>query len=271
MTKVDRFSLNLYNKVMIKIIFFDIDGTLVNYGSQCISKPVIESLCKLQEKGIKLFLATGRPNFVIPKFDGIQFDGALAFNGAYCFDQENVLYKNPINKDELKKIQRNAKKINKAIAYATTDEMTCDFYQENLDRYFKMAGQNCPPSKDMKKILEKDIYQMMIATTAKEDEALLEGIQDLKSVRWVDFATDIIPSNGGKEIAIQKILDYYGFKQEETMAFGDGGNDAGMLHYAHIGVAMANGMPEAKDVANYITTDVKEDGIVDALKHFDLL
>ncbi len=271
MTKVDRFVNPIYNMSMIKIIFFDIDGTLVNYGSQSISKPVTEALRKLQEKGIKLFLATGRPNFVIPKFEGIQFDGALAFNGAYCFDQNNVLYKNPIPKDELIKIRKNAEKINKSIAYASTDQMVCDYYQDNLDRYFKMAGQSCPPSKDINEFLEKDVYQMMVATTSTEDPALLEGIQNLKSVRWVDFATDIIPSNGGKEVAIQKILSYYGFKQEETMAFGDGGNDAEMLRYAHIGVAMDNAMPEAKEAANYITKDVKDDGIIHALKVFDLI
>lgn len=271
MTKVDRFSFHLYNMGMIKIIFFDIDGTLVNYGSQSISKPVIESLRKLQQKGIKLFLATGRPNFVIPKFEGIQFDGALAFNGAYCFDQNNVLYKNPIQKNELIKIRKNAQKMNKSIAYASTDQMVCDYYQENLDRYFKMAGQSCPSSKDINEFIEKDIYQMMVATTSKEDPYLLEGIQNLKSVRWVDFATDIIPSNGGKEVAIQKILSYYGFKQDETMAFGDGGNDAEMLRYVKIGVAMDNAMPEAKEAADYITKDVKEDGIVYALKAFHLI
>lgn len=55
------------------------------------------------------------------------------------------------------------------------------------------------------------------------------------------------------------------------MAFGDGGNDKKMLEYAHIGVAMENGMPEVKAIADYITSDVKEDGIVAALKHFEIL
>ena len=120
-------------------------------------------------------------------------------------------------------------------------------------------------------MLEEDIYQIMIGSTAKDDEIILDGIQELQSVRWVDFATDIIPVSGGKEVAMQKVLDYYGFQQEECMAFGDGGNDKKMLEYAHIGVAMENGMPEVKAIADYITSDVKEDGIVAALKHFEIL
>lgn len=268
---MDRFVCLSYNKIMIKIIFFDIDGTLVNYGTHTITPAVTDALLQIQKKGIKLFLATGRPNFVIPKFEGIQFDGALAFNGAYCYDHEGVIYKNPLNKDEIHILQTNAKKLNKAIAYATTEEMFSDYFQENLDRYFKMAGQNCPPSKNIDGILEKEIYQMMIATTKEEDSILLDGIQQLKSVRWIDFATDIIPYNGGKEIAMEQVLSHYGFKHEECMAFGDGGNDAGMIQFAHIGVAMENGMDEVKECADYITKDVKEDGIIHALKHYKIL
>ena len=55
------------------------------------------------------------------------------------------------------------------------------------------------------------------------------------------------------------------------MAFGDGENDIPMIKAAGIGVAMENGMPEVKAIADYITSDVKEDGIVAALKHFEIL
>ena len=55
------------------------------------------------------------------------------------------------------------------------------------------------------------------------------------------------------------------------MAFGDGGNDVPMLSHVGLGVAMGNASPEVQAAANYVTTSVDEDGIMNALKHFNIL
>ena len=70
---------------------------------------------------------------------------------------------------------------------------------------------------------------------------------------------------------MKKILEYYGIRSEECMAFGDGGNDIPMLQYAGIGVAMGNARPEVQQVANFVTSSVDDNGIVFALKHFGIL
>ena len=61
------------------------------------------------------------------------------------------------------------------------------------------------------------------------------------------------------------------WKQEEIMVFGDGPNDAKMLSWAGIGVAMGNGVDEAKAAADYVTTSVDQDGVKNALLHFGIL
>ena len=55
------------------------------------------------------------------------------------------------------------------------------------------------------------------------------------------------------------------------MAFGDGGNDIPMLKHVAVSVAMGNANDEVKKIANYVTDDVDSDGIIKALKHFQLL
>ena len=55
------------------------------------------------------------------------------------------------------------------------------------------------------------------------------------------------------------------------MAFGDGGNDIDMLKHAGIGVAMGNAGENIKEIADYITTSVDDDGITNALKHFNVI
>ncbi len=66
-------------------------------------------------------------------------------------------------------------------------------------------------------------------------------------------------------------MAHYGITREQTMAFGDGGNDTDMLAYAGIGVAMGNATAEPKAAADYITDDVDHDGVRNALLHFRVL
>ncbi|MFQ6828825.1 MAG: HAD-IIB family hydrolase, partial [Acutalibacter sp.] len=82
---------------------------------------------------------------------------------------------------------------------------------------------------------------------------------------------DIIPLGGGKEVGIAAVAQRYGWKREEIMVFGDGPNDAKMLAWAGVGVAMGNGVEEAKAAADYVTTPVGEDGVQNALLHFGVL
>ena len=92
-----------------------------------------------------------------------------------------------------------------------------------------------------------------------------------KSARWHETFTDIIPKDGGKTAGIQAVLEHYGIKKEECMAFGDGGNDKDMLQYAGIGIAMGNATEDVKQVADYVTKDIDEDGILHGLQQFHVL
>ena len=55
------------------------------------------------------------------------------------------------------------------------------------------------------------------------------------------------------------------------MAFGDGNNDEEMLKYVSIGVAMGNAKDEVKEIADYVTTDLYNDGIYNAMKYYSLI
>ena len=86
---------------MIKILFFDIDGTLLELGKKEMHQELVDALNLVKQKGIKIILATGRPPFVVPKFHGIEFDAVLSFNGSYCFTKNELIYKNPMDKKDI--------------------------------------------------------------------------------------------------------------------------------------------------------------------------
>jgi hydroxymethylpyrimidine pyrophosphatase-like HAD family hydrolase len=64
---------------------------------------------------------------------------------------------------------------------------------------------------------------------------------------------------------------HQGFDPKHTIAFGDGGNDTSMILQAGIGIAMGNAIEELKQQADYVTTSVDEDGIFNALQHFNVV
>ena len=92
-----------------------------------------------------------------------------------------------------------------------------------------------------------------------------------EATRWYPSFTDVVPAGSSKRIGIDKVIEYFGISLNETMAFGDGGNDIAMLKHAGIGIALGNADDEVKNSADYVTTSVDDDGVVNALKHFGLM
>ena len=74
----------------IKIIFFDIDGTLIDMRKKEISEKVLETLLKLKNNGIKICIATGRSPMQVPCFPNVEFDAFLTYNGSYCFTKDQT-------------------------------------------------------------------------------------------------------------------------------------------------------------------------------------
>lgn len=259
---------------MIKAIFFDVDGTLISKDNPRISNQVIEALNKLREKGIKLFIASGRHYLELGELginDQFTFDGYLTLNGGYCFNHDEVIYKNPIHRDDVRKIVDFTTKHNLACSFVEGDDLYINLINDLVVKAQEAINTSLPPVKDILRALDNDVYQI----DPFVDEAVINEIVALtkycKHTQWHDGAYDIIPIKGGKQEGISAIIKYYGFDVSETMAFGDGHNDIDMLKFVGTGVCMANGHEKTKEISDYITNHVDEGGIVKALQYFNLL
>ena len=92
---------------MIKAIFFDLDGTLVSGTVGTYSPAVKAAFDALREKGILLFAATGRSTYelkITGMVDGLHFDGIVALNGQYCYNDKEVFYSHLFDKDDLARL-----------------------------------------------------------------------------------------------------------------------------------------------------------------------
>ena len=243
-----------------KIIFFDIDGTLVPL-KEGIRPKTVEALQKLRQNGIKLCIATGRAPMEVPKFEGTTFDAFLTYNGSYCFTPEQDVFKNTIPNAEIETLIQNAKALGRPLALATKNRLAANGSDPDLAEYFAIGGVKLVIANDFDAVAQDEVFQVLMGGREEEYPAILKDVPHAKIAAWWDRAVDIIPANGGKGIAVEKVLEFYGIDRADSMAFGDGNNDIEMFQAVGTGVAMANASNRLKAVAKDHCKDVKEDGI----------
>ena len=238
----------------------DIRNKLLSF-SDTISEKTLEALKRLQEKGVKLCLATGRGPMLVPHFEGVEFDAFLTYNGSYCYDHSGTLYSNCIPLKDIERIIKNADKMGKPVALATKDRMAANGKDQDLIDYYAFGNAEVDVAEDFEDIKKEKVYQVLMGARVEEYQEILKGVQGAEITAWWDRAVDIIPVNAGKGAGIEKMLKHYGIDKSQAMAFGDGNNDIEMLKAVGNGIAMANASDDLKAVADEICGDVSEDGI----------
>ena len=111
---------------------------------------------------------------------------------------------------------------------------------------------------------------------SEEQDSIVEMFLEsdiLPQLETMDISAGTLKDEGAQLLqkGIDEIIRYFGIKLEETMAFGDGGNDITMLRHAAIGVAMGQAKEDVKAAADYVTAPIDEDGISKAMKHFGII
>ncbi len=257
---------------MIKIVFFDIDGTLVSFKTHKVPASTIEAIAILREKGVKLFISTGRHRATIDNLGDLQFDGYVTMNGAYCFSGDEVIFKQPIPKsniDNLISLQQNGGQF--PVFFLAENSICANYFNKDTDELIEMINFPVPPIMPLESIAEKEIFQRVSFFDEKRADGIMAHLPDCCDARWYHTFTDITHKSTSKMVGVGKVLEYYGFSADEAVAFGDGGNDTPMLKAVTHSVAMGNAADEVKRVASFVTKSVDEDGIWHALKHFSLI
>ena len=260
---------------MIRALFFDIDGTLVSFNTHKVAQSTIDGLNIAKERGIKIFISTGRPLSFINNLEDIEhlIDGYITTNGSYNFMGKSVISMHSIPKEEVLTLVDYLNKHEYPAILVGTDNTAVINHKPIVDRIVidTLNITNIDFSITAKTVLQQDILQITPFITQEQQDIIMPQIPHCASERWHPEFIDTVNKQASKGKALSDIVAYNDLLISETMAFGDGGNDISMLLKAGVGVAMGNANDNVKAMANYVTSSADDDGIYKALKHFEVI
>ena len=274
-----------------KIIFIDVDGTLINYSSE-LPASAAKAIQEARKKGHRVYICTGRSEAEVYDYIwAVGLDGMIGGNGSYVKDEDKVVMHQLITLEECKHVvdwcharglEFYLESNNGLFAsenFETAGEPIIAKYQERKGRDTTIGVRGVFPEMifGSKDLYRDDCNKISFILNSYQDH--LDSIKEfptLKPGTWGGAGeTALFGDLGVKDIdkghAIDVLLDYLGASIEDTFAFGDAKVDIPMLEKCAVGVAVGSGGEEIKAMADYVTDGVDEDGIYNAFKHFGLI
>lgn len=260
---------------MIKALFFDVDGTLVSFNTHTISTSTVDALKEAKKRGVKLFIATGRPIQLLNNIPEVEhlMDGYILATGAMCTYEDKVVREDLIPKAEVEALIDFCKQRSLPAVVVGREDIQLVNRNEQFEDIFRNLLNVTYNKFDvpMDEVINQGVLQITPFITEAEEDIIKPQLKSCATARWHPAFCDINNSSADKANGIRAIAQQLGIDISETMAFGDGGNDISMLKAAGTSVAMGNALDKVKASATYVTTSVDEDGIANALRHFGII
>jgi Cof subfamily protein (haloacid dehalogenase superfamily) len=256
-----------------KFFFFDIDGTLTDIMTFQVIPSAIKAIRQLEEKGHVCALATGRAHFRAQQFaDDYGFKNMVCEGGNCLVIDGKVAVDDPLNQRMVNIIVEKAKELDLELAASFDDT---DIRSAKDDKFIEKVGNTRP---FMSVVVDSDFDQKLSAGKVRRlfVESIPEKIAQIEEAKQMGlypmemYAFTIIESDD-KYKGIKRMVEMLGGDEKDVVVFGDGINDCKMMKEAAFGIAMGNACDQLKEIADYVTADSTDDGVLKALEHFGWL
>ena len=251
-------------------VFFDLDGTLLN-GESKVDVATAEAIQTLKGNGYEPFIATGRsPAETRDIMESANIHSGIFMNGQVVLYQEQIIYSSQIPTETVEKFHQMVKEDGYGLTAYNHEQFYLVASSEGAKDAYGFIHTN-PPA------LKEDFYQenpvnmLLFICLPPAEEKYNEAFPHLDFLRNTPYSVDVITKGNSKAEGIKRFLEYLNQEDAKTFAFGDGPNDIEMLQAVQHPVAMGNALPILKEIAEFITTDNTDNGIVNGLKHYGLI
>ncbi len=258
------------------LLFFDIDGTLLDERERIVPKSAIRALKAAKDAGHQIFICTGRCKAIWPqKILDIGFDGVVGGCGTNIFYRGEELLHATLPRDLQEEIVKDLDRyhIDGVLEGQKEAYFRRDMWMAPVEDIFVQNG-----------IINKECQLYWGETSTDFDKMALwfDGSSDMESFRnkyidRFDFILrdptfyEVVPKGYSKATGISYLCDHLDVDRRYTVGVGDSTNDLPMLTHTGISIAMGNGNPDIFPVVDYVTAPVMEDGIEKALQHYNLI
>ena len=263
-----------------KLLVLDLDGTLTNSRKE-ITPHTLETLIQAQEQGIKIILASGRPTYgVAPIADKLRladYGGyILSYNGSEIMNWANkeILYENRLKPELLPYLYACAKNYQFPIVTYHNEFVITEYPDDEYVQ--KEAILNVMRLQKVDNFLDAIRFPIVKCMIVGEPSRLVLLEQEMQErlkgqmgvYRSESYFPELVPDGIDKAKSLAVLLEKLSISREEVIACGDGFNDASMIRFAGLGVAMANAQPLVREQADYITLSNDCDGVAHVVEKF---
>lgn len=262
-----------------KLLVLDVDGTLLNEAKE-ISKRTLAALLKVQQMGVRIVLASGRPTYgLLPLAKSLElgnYGGYLvSYNGCQIISAQNgeILFERRINPELVPYLEKKARKNNFALLTYHDDTLVTDS-PENRHVQREAALNHLQIIREDEFSAGIDFAPCKCVLVSDDEEALidleaywkkrLDGTMDV--FRSERYFLEVVPCGIDKANTLGALLDMLKVKRDEVMAIGDGVCDVTMIQLAGMGVAMGHSPESVKACADYVTVSNEDDGVAQAVE-----
>lgn len=269
-----------------KIVFLDVDGTLVSDGG-AIPDSAREACARAKAKGVLLCVATGRQYGAIgDDVMSIGFDAVISAGGARIDINGTMIHYTAFSKEVLSHIIRFFEERSIGCTLERSDCLLAsrrmfEYFRQEQGRYRDLInlyiqlehvveGELSDAYTDVAKVVFGDIGALSFHDIQQEFEgecAVFRGSMPF----YGEKNGELCPYGIDKGVAVKKVLESLGIPREDSYAIGDGDNDRAMFEACAHGIAMGNAAAALQRAAEFVTTTVENDGIHNAFAHYGVV
>lgn len=265
---------------MIKgIVFFDIDGTLIDCPNGIFdpTEKTIKSFLKLKNNGYKIGIASGRPKSFIPEsILKLPIDAFVTSNGSYVEIDGEVVFNNVIPDDIVNEVLIECKKNNMSIIL---EGQEVSFYKEEIDKEvmeFLDEFYICKNNMIDLNSYKKQVKTNKIVVFVHKEEVYRNfknkfGNKFTFMIHPNNISWDMYISDFSKASGIEYVIEKLGLSDKDSYAFGDGFNDIEMFQMVDKGICMGYCNEVLEKYSFNKTETVKNEGVYLGLKKLNVI